>query len=216
MNPKQYWENKLLAWERLRYSKWASAHPFAWSVRARFFKASQVIQERVSKGSSIFEIGCGSGLLAERLVSIAGQYKGIDIAENAIQLARQRINHQNFKFHAVDLLEAEFELADLTVLLGVVDWLDYQGVEKLFSKIRSKNILVSHTDASKWSPYLFYRRIIDGKDSKEKYGALNYSAEQIQKILKKNGYSFEAITEPNLLNPGALIWASKKVEEKEI
>ena len=212
MSPKQYWENKLLSWELLRYSKLASVHPFAWSVRSRFFRASKLIQERVSKGSSIFEIGCGSGLLAERLVSIAGKYKGIDIAENAIQLARQRVKHRSFEFNAVDLLNAEFEFADLTVLLGVIDWLDYQEVEKLFSKIRSKYILISHTDASKWSPYRFYRRIIDGEDSKEKYGARDYSAEQIKKILKKNGYSFEAITQPNLLNPGALVWACKIIE----
>jgi SAM-dependent methyltransferase len=208
-NPKKYWEEKLLSWEQARYSRWASAHPFAWTVRSRFFKASKLISERIPKGSSVFEIGCGSGLLAERLVDIAGQYKGIDIAENAIQLARTRVNHPKFEFYAGDLLDLEYEPADLTVLLGVVDWLDPKGVDHMISKIQSKLILISHTQASQWSPYTLYRKIVDDPNSTDRYGAQNYSVQQLRTIVEKNGYTLEPVTSPSLWNPGALVWSSR-------
>lgn len=206
INPKHYWESKILDWESARYSNWAAAHPFAWTVRSRFFKAAQVISDRLPKGSSVFEIGCGSGLLAERLVSQIASYKGIDIAENAIQLARKRVYNPNFEFNAADLLNFEYSAADLTVMLGVIDWLDADGVELLMRKVKSKYVLISHTQTSSWNPYLIYRRIFDGIHTKGTYCARSYSAQQVEAILIKNNYSFEAVTHPTLFNPGALIW----------
>ncbi len=142
-------------------------------------------------------------------MNIVGRYKDIDIAENAIQVAQKRLNNPKFEFCTNDLLDIDYDAADLTVLLGVVDWLDSDGVELMMSKIKSKYILISHTQASTWSPYIFYRKILDSQNSKDQYGARNYSAEQIRVILEKNSYTFEAITHPNLFNPGALIWASR-------
>jgi SAM-dependent methyltransferase len=209
MNAKTYWEQKLLGWEKDRYSRWGSLNPLSWTVRSRFFTAAQLIIDRLPKGGTIFEIECGSGLLAERLTEICDKYTGIDISESAIRVACERINNACFIFKAGDALKIDYGPADLTVLLGVTDWLDEAGVRKMFAKIKSNNILISHTQAPSWSPYSFYRLMMDRPVSKDSYRAFNYSGERIRAMLNEAGYEFEAVTRPTLLNPGALVWATK-------
>jgi len=84
----------------------------------------------VDEASTVLEIGCGAGFVAERIAEVAcrGSVWACDISENAIALARHRATALNAHFRAVDIV-ARFEdlkswlpkPVDLAVLVDVIE-----------------------------------------------------------------------------------------------
>ena len=84
----------------------------------------------------VVELGCGSGLLAERLLALgASAYEGYDLSDVAITRARQRAadssrgNSMRFDVAAVADLPPQGDA--LVVSLGLVDWLTPAELEHL-------------------------------------------------------------------------------------
>ena len=105
VDPKQFWENKILGWEKGRYE--CNQKNFTMLERLAN-RASDSLRFRVDvtpdliapfiRGKRIVEVGCGSGLLAKRFIdSGATSYLGIDIAECAILKARATHEQSNTK-----------------------------------------------------------------------------------------------------------------------
>jgi hypothetical protein len=207
--PKEFWEKKILNWEKFRYSQWLAFYPLSWSVRARLKKAVRIIAKRASPEWTVCELACGSGLLARKLRGRVGRYQGLDIAQNAIARARLRVADREFEFAAGDVLTSEFPAADLTVFLGLTDWLDERGQEALFAKIDSPRILFSYTQVSPWNPYRLYRKFMDKPSQPGTQRARTFNEAQIGALLARHGYKMERLTRPFLLNPGVLVWAQK-------
>jgi 2-polyprenyl-3-methyl-5-hydroxy-6-metoxy-1,4-benzoquinol methylase len=208
----KYWEKKILKWETLRYSKWLIFSPFSWTIRSRFNKSASVIKQRAISSWSVLELGCGSGILAAEIGNQLSRYCGVDIAHNAIEAARRKNQLSHAKFVTMDVLEFPIEEYDLTLFLGLTDWLEENQLKKLFSKIQSTHIFFSYTETrvvSKISPYLYYRKMIDQNVQEYNYGARTFSFEFISSLLVENGYSVEIIQAASFLNPGVLIWAKK-------
>jgi SAM-dependent methyltransferase len=202
--PKEFWERKILRWERRRYSHWLALYPLSWSVRARLRRAHRLILQRVPRDWSVLELGCGSGLLAERLQSHVSRYQGVDIARNAIAKARERV--PQFSFTSADVLTLSLPNADLTVFLGLTDWLDQNRLPALFGRIQSPQILFSYTESSRWNPYRLYRALMDKPGALR---AMSYSEAEIRAALSNAGYAMEKIVAPTLFNPGAMVWARR-------
>lgn len=207
--PKQFWEKKILKWEKARYSPWLWFYPVSWTVRSRLQGAREVIRRRLPAGSSIMELGCGSGYLAQDLIGRCTQYFGVDIALNAIEAARERVKDPAFRFAAGDAAVYPLAPADLTVFLGLTDWLAEDQLARLFMRIRSKYILFSYTDAARLNPYRLYRVAMDRPVNEDSYRARTYRRAQIERMLEVAGYSFEFVSAPGLLDPGALVWAQR-------
>ena len=95
-NPRTFWNNKILNWEAGRYGEREGvrksilerlADRSSSSLQRRQQLAVDLIARHV-KGRCITEIGCGSGLLAERLISAGAEsYVGVDISDVAIEAA---------------------------------------------------------------------------------------------------------------------------------
>jgi len=146
VDPKEFWENKILGWEDGRYKETTSgsilerfADRSSESLRFRQTAALKLLSPFVS-GKRLVEIGCGSGLLAEKFVAMGVKsYRGYDIAENAIDRARA-----SAKVSGIDG-PATFETAsveamkpldvDIVFSLGLLDWLDDQALSRLFQVV---------------------------------------------------------------------------------
>jgi SAM-dependent methyltransferase len=210
--PVSYWENKILDWEKLRYSRLYFFYPVSWTVRSRLYTSIRIIKKRAQKDWTVLELGCGSGILAAQIFTEVGEYQGIDIASNAIELAKRRNLKPNTAFLAGDVLGATFEEKNLVIFLGLTDWLEPEQLRELFSKLRAKNLFFSFTDeksVSRLNPYFYYRKIMDKSSQNFSYKARNYSEEEIQNLLKQFNYSFEIVKASTILNPGVLVWAKK-------
>jgi SAM-dependent methyltransferase len=145
-DPKQFWEDKILTWEEGRYEPRKSkgglleriADASSTSLRYRIKIGVELLAPHV-KGRSVLEIGCGSGLVAQRFIDMgASRYHGIDIAEKAIEIAAQRQRAQRwsdriaFKVDTVRDMPPVSE--DIVFSLGVLDWLTDDELDIMFRK----------------------------------------------------------------------------------
>ncbi|MBC7538052.1 MAG: class I SAM-dependent methyltransferase [Bacteriovorax sp.] len=211
-SPVTYWEEKILHWERLRYSQWLFFYPLSWTVRSRLNSSVKIIKKRLQTDWLVLELGCGSGIFAFNIANEVGHYLGVDIAANAIALAKKKNRHTQLQFLAADIMKISFEKKDVVIFLGLTDWLEVEQLRELFSKLHTNNVFFSYTETkvvSSWNPYYYYRIIMDRKSFKYSYRARNYSEVEIRKLLKDFGYSVEIIKPATLLNPGVLVWGKK-------
>jgi SAM-dependent methyltransferase len=140
-----FWERKILGWEGGRYREgvgepgllnrladWSSD-----SLRFRVQIAGELLAPHVA-GRRVVDLGCGSGLLAPALVAAgAAHVHGVDIAEAAIERARARAaeagiaDRTSFERASIDELGPLH--ADVVVSLGLTDWLDDAGLDRMFA-----------------------------------------------------------------------------------
>lgn len=139
---KQFWEGKILGWERGRYDTVTTggflerlADRASDSLRFRLQSAGEQLAPFV-EGKRVLDLGCGSGRLADAVLAAgAAHYRGIDIAEAAIAEARTRTATYGDKvaFHqgvVSDLPELD---ADIVVSLGLLDWLTDDELDAMWA-----------------------------------------------------------------------------------
>ncbi len=146
VDPKAFWENKILTWETGRYEDTRSAGSVLESIANR---ASDSLRNRIQlagdalapvvAGKRVAEIGCGSALLAERLIDAgAVHYDGYDIAEAAIANARTQnatlIDAGKASFFVQSIDDMPRLNADIVFSLGLLDWLRDDEIATLFEK----------------------------------------------------------------------------------
>lgn len=160
IDPKTFWENKILEWETGRYDEEKAvpssmlekaANRASDSLRNRIQLAFNALEPIVA-GKRVVEIGCGSGLLAPRLIKAgATHYTGYDIAESAIEESTRQhaglIQDGVAKFHAESIREMPPVDADVVFSLGLLDWLTDDEISTLFRK--SGNTLYLHAIAER-------------------------------------------------------------------
>lgn len=150
VDPKQFWEAKLLAWEHGRYGRpdhpglleWI-ANRSSMSLRFRVAVTPELLKPFLS-GRHVVELGCGSGLMAGKLIEYgAARYLGIDIAESAIRKARERYDKLNprIAFQVDSVADMPALKADLVISLGLFDWLNDDEITQLFRKSGSADFL---------------------------------------------------------------------------
>ncbi len=211
---KEFWEDKILPWEESRYSAIGGLSPLSWTVRRRLFKAVGMVRERMDKDSRILELACGSGHFAGHLRGACSSYFGIDIASKAIEEARVRVPESTFQFAAGDVLESPWPAADLTIFLGLTDWLNPPELNRLFQKITSPEILFSYTEAGTLNPYRLYRKLMDSPEEHRFDHAKMYSSPFILGLISDFGFKADTVVAPTVANPGGLIWAVRASAEQ--
>ena len=144
VDPKQFWEDKLLTWEQGRYGKperplglleWI-ANRSSMSLRYRVAITPELLKPFLA-GKRVVELGCGSGLLAAKLIEYgAASYLGIDIAETAIRKARESHGGRDARiaFAVGGVADLQPLAADLVISLGLLDWLRDDEIANVFAK----------------------------------------------------------------------------------
>lgn len=146
-DPKQFWEDKILSWERGRYTPRQAgkvslmeriADASSVSLRYRIRISVELLKPHLA-GKSVLEVGCGSGIIAKDLIDAgASSYHGIDIAKSAIEAAEVRKREQGWDDRitfAVDTVRSMPKVThDIVLSLGVLDWLTDEELAVLFEQ----------------------------------------------------------------------------------
>jgi SAM-dependent methyltransferase len=150
VDPKQFWETKLLAWEQGRYGDPDRPHGFLeWianrsslSLRFRVAITPELLRPYLA-GKRVVELGCGSGIIAGKLIEFgSASYLGIDIADSAIKTARSRCGDDaRVRFQASSVADMQPVSADLVISLGLFDWLTDDEIADVFRKAGSADFL---------------------------------------------------------------------------
>lgn len=141
IDPKSFWNAKILGWENSRYSA-SSGTPglveriagrVSTSLRFRLDAAVELLAPHLP-GRRVVELGCGSGLLAERLITLgAASYQGYDLSEAAIDRARQRADGPRVSFDVAAVGELPAQGDSLVFSLGLFDWLTPAEIAHVFA-----------------------------------------------------------------------------------
>lgn len=150
-DPKAFWEDKILAWEQGRYSPGQGggilerlADRASDSLRFRLKTGGELLAPFV-QDKVVLDIGCGSGRLAGAILAAGARaYRGIDIAESAIDEAHARAKAEGWdraSFQRGTIAEIERGDADIVVSLGLTDWLDDDELALMFERCGDADFL---------------------------------------------------------------------------
>lgn len=153
MGSREYWDKKIIEWEKSCYEADKRQISFIERV-ATFFrspikKRREILLEIIGgnlNNSVVLELGCGSGDLSlEFLKRGAKKVFGIDIADSAVASARKKAIalglNEKAEFLVKDVRDTgELPAADFTVGLGFIDYIDIASLKKLFAQIKGKFI----------------------------------------------------------------------------
>jgi ubiquinone/menaquinone biosynthesis C-methylase UbiE len=90
--------------------------------RRRF--ALEMLEARVSPGSSILDIGCGTGHLAGELMQRGYAACGVDLSDAMVQYAREHYNPDRFRVGDIEQIPFPDNTFDAVMCLGVMEYLD--------------------------------------------------------------------------------------------
>jgi ubiquinone/menaquinone biosynthesis C-methylase UbiE len=146
------------------FDKYRSEHRLHRWLMDGFLRAAVELLEQASP-SQIFEIGCGPGDLAARLLSRARlprrpQYLGIDLAPDQIAMARDRYPNLSFDVASAYRLPCADGAVDLAIACEVCEHLEepHQAVREL-ARITRRYALIS----TPWEPVWRGLNMLRGK-----------------------------------------------------
>ena len=136
-------------------------------VNPRIRKAGQRVLQYVHPDSHVLELGCGIGIVTERVAKQAkrGRVLGCDLSEHNIWYARQTINQSNVDFLVCDVLTDFATIrsrivkpVDVVVLVDVIEHLPESSHGELFQHIQS--VAAPNAVAVLTYPSPFYQRFL--------------------------------------------------------
>lgn len=165
LDAKTFWDRKIIAWEDSRYGGAASgveriAGTVSASLRFRLEAAFARLAPHVA-GRDLVELGCGSALLADRLLAAgARSYLGIDISDAAIARAMARHRDGRAQFRAAPVT-ALAPLGDALVFsLGLFDWLTPDEIAHVFAVGQQGNYLHAVSERRRSLQQLVHRAYV--------------------------------------------------------
>jgi len=131
VDPKVFWDRKILQWEHDKYVKppWGGLFDVNAALKGRMSVARGLL--RHATGLSVVELGCGSGFLLPYLKEVKiRSYLGVDLSKVALEAARERAAGLDLDFHCefVESPVQDFAIppTDLCFSLGLLDWLSLE------------------------------------------------------------------------------------------
>lgn len=181
MDKVKFWDQKILGWEKEKYS--APKIPsvdFNSNLKQRR-KFARIFLEKYAEGKRVLELGCGSGTFLQEISNLKiHSYCGIDISGVAILEAQKNsLNHSYpVQFEKKSCLDFDASKFDLIFSLGLLDWLEKKECQELFHK--SKNAIWFHSFSSSAPTFLkvahkAYVYLLYGKKNRNTYVPKYYS-----------------------------------------
>jgi 2-polyprenyl-3-methyl-5-hydroxy-6-metoxy-1,4-benzoquinol methylase len=190
--PREFWDAKILQWEQEKYSPVlglrARLDPNR-SVKTRLDVAARILKSTV-QGKTVVELGCGSALLAERVIAWgAASYSGFDISAAAIESAQKRIGKSEVA-EKVTLTRASIEeigeqKSGVVFSLGLLDWLSPDVIQSMSSQLVGECVFHSFSEKLFSVSQLLHRAYVFGKYgyADARYVPQYYSRQEILRML---------------------------------
>ena len=136
------------------------------------------------------DIGCGGGLLSERMARLGASVTGIDITQNSIDIAKMHASNSGLNINYINtdvslFIKNNLKKFDLVVASEVVEHLDNRSLffEETSKLLKNKGILIL-TTINKTAMSLLFAK---------------FMAENILKLLPKGIHDFEKFVSPKTL-----------------
>jgi SAM-dependent methyltransferase len=153
-----YWDKKIVDWDDSSYSRDRPRSLLARlrsSVDARMKIAMDLLRPHVA-GKSVLDLGCGGGRLTVAAVKALGAARahGIDISQAGVERGRQLAESagvaDRVTFEAGSVTGHPLPPADVTLGLGLFDWLNDDETDALLRELHGRRILLSYSEKD-WS-----------------------------------------------------------------
>ena len=144
------------------------------------------------------DIGCGGGLLSERIARLGASVTGIDVTENSIEIAKMHALNSGLNINYINTDVSLFiknnssKKFDLVIASEVVEHLDNRSLffEEVSKLLKNKGILIL-TTINKTAMSLLFAK---------------FMAENILKFLPKGIHDFEKFVSPKTLTDEAKLF----------
>jgi len=160
-----YWDRRIGSWDDSSYDR-ESGHGLMGKLRssvdARMRLALALLAPHV-KGKSVLDLGCGGGRVAVEAVKTLGAAKahGIDISPAAIEKANALANRADASdrvtFEVGTVERDSFPQADITLGLGLLDWLNDEETERLLTALEGRRIVLSYSEEDRSLAEIIHR-----------------------------------------------------------
>lgn len=149
---KEFWNQKILSWERSKYKSISYGIDVNSSVKHRLHLTASLLQQ-ISEGKHLLELGSGSGRFYEHINSLnLASYKGLDFSETAIKAFQNKIQNLPYRdkisLFCEDCVQNIYP-ADIVISLGLLDWLDMKTIEKIAENYKNSWFLHSFSEKRK-------------------------------------------------------------------
>jgi ubiquinone/menaquinone biosynthesis C-methylase UbiE len=151
---RSYWDRRIVDWDSSSYDRERPRGMMGRlrsSVDARMRIALQILAPHV-KDKTLLDLGCGCGRFAIAAVKDLGASRahGIDISPEAVrrgqELAQEAGIDDRVTFEVGTVERDSFPEADITVGLGLLDWLDDAQTEALLSALAGRRVVLSYSE----------------------------------------------------------------------
>jgi 2-polyprenyl-3-methyl-5-hydroxy-6-metoxy-1,4-benzoquinol methylase len=196
---KSFWESSILNWEKLRYESFLSNLFFS-SLNYRKEYLAYVV-DQFPKGSTVVEIGCGSGYLYQLLTNKGNiQYIGYDISYEAISLAKEKFKNEKSATWICDTIDNINNLqADYVISAGLLDWISDDSIRRFLLNNRVPYQIHSFSQDKKSILNLVHKYFSSFISSKDKipYKPRKFNLKKIQELFP-NFTDLKIITDKKL------------------
>lgn len=125
----------------------------------------------------ILDIGCGTGLVGEKLADSDNEFYGVDISQNMLNIAEKKGKYiKLIKKDILEYLDGEYPAFDYAIAADVLCY--FGNLKEIFTKCRAANIIFSLEEDSQIKTY-----------SLQPNGRYKHNLEYISEILKESGYT---------------------------
>lgn len=116
----------------------------------RMRRLESVFSELGLPGRSVLDLGCGSGQVSLLAASLGAQVHGIDIAPRMLEIARETARRAGLErrvcFEEGDLTRAPLPEADVTLLVGVIEYYrDFDALVRRAASATRGTLVIAHT-----------------------------------------------------------------------
>jgi len=137
--------------EKLKH--WYDGRFYDYFIAPNQNRAFKKIKEIIPEGSSVLDVGCGTGRLCFQLHDKCRKIDGVDASERNINVANKNINknlYQNIEFHNNDInsfLEEsknKYDYAILSYVIHEIDEIKRESILKLLTLYTEKIIIIDY------------------------------------------------------------------------
>lgn len=176
------------------------------------------ILENITGGSSVLDLGCGYGRVAERMADKAGKVTGIDVSEDSIKLAKEICRERsNMGFLVMDAADLKFEENIFDLVICVQNGISAfkSDPEKLMSEAvrvtkRGGRLLFSSYSEKIWDARLDWFKI---QADRGLIGEIDLEKTKNGNIVCKDGFTASTYSEKDFLELASSLNLQAKVFE---
>ncbi len=213
VEPKAFWDNKIVGWELARYGLVGTAGRGRLGRPLRFrMRLAERILAPLVPGKRVLEVGCGSGRLIELLLRAGPDVvKGVDLSAKAIDEAGHRLRAAVSSGRVIlevgDPGRTTLSGFDWVIGLGLLDWLSDTEILELFRRISPAAFLFSISERRRNLAQLVHRGYVWLKYGHRTHGYVpSYqTVAQITNLARQAGYGEVHALRDRRLSFGALV-----------